>query len=102
MSLGESQGGLPPDRVTEPEDAILRDCRRTVEEYHDAARFAMQRVVIAPCSPFSVTPALMRESATLARSFGAAMNVHLHTHLARPRMKKPSVWHALAIARRLC
>ncbi len=82
MSLGESQGGLPPDRVTEPEEAILRDCRRVVETFHDSSRFAMRRVVIAPCSPFSVTPALMRASAALARSFGPTYNVHLHTHLA--------------------
>lgn len=81
MSLGESQGGLPPDRVTEDEERILRDCRRVVETYHDPARFAMRRVVIAPCSPFSVTPDLMRESAALARSFGAT-GVRLHTHLA--------------------
>jgi cytosine/adenosine deaminase-related metal-dependent hydrolase len=82
MSLGESDGGLPPDRVTEDEASILRDCQRVVETFHDPGRFAMRRVVIAPCSPFSVTPALMRESAALARSFGAGMNVHLHTHLA--------------------
>ena len=82
MSLGESQGGLPPDRVTEDEASILHDCRRVVESYHDAERFAMRRVVIAPCSPFSVTPDLMRASAELARSFGPAANVHLHTHLA--------------------
>ncbi len=85
MSLGESDGGLPPDRVTEDEERILRDCRRVVETFHDPARFAMRRVVIAPCSPFSVTPALMRESAALARSFGAEMNVHLHTHLAETK-----------------
>jgi len=82
MSLGESKGGLPPDRVTEDEDLILRDCRRVVETFHDSERFAMQRVVLAPCSPFSVTPDLMRESAALARSFGPAANVRLHTHLA--------------------
>ena len=82
MSLGESQGGLPPDRVTEDEESILRDCRRVVEQYHDVGRYAMRRVVIAPCSPFSVTPELMRASAELARSFGPAANVHLHTHLA--------------------
>lgn len=82
MSLGESDGGLPPDRTTEPEETILYDCRRVVEEYHDSARFAMQRVVIAPCSPFSVTPDLMRESAALARSFGPEAGVYLHTHLA--------------------
>ncbi len=85
MSLGESQGGLPPDRVTERETDILQDCRRVVETYHDAARFAMRRVVIAPCSPFSVSGDLMRESAALARSFGPAMNVHLHTHLAETK-----------------
>lgn len=85
MSLGESQGGLPPDRVTEREDAILRDCRRVVETYHDASRYALRRVVIAPCSPFSVTQDLMRESAALARSFGVHANVHLHTHLAETK-----------------
>lgn len=85
MSLGESAGGLPPDRVTEPEESILRDCRRVVETFHDPNRLAMRRVVIAPCSPFSVTPDLMRESAALARSFGPRMNVHLHTHLAETK-----------------
>ena len=78
MSLGESQGGLPPDRVTEDEQFILRDSRRLIETYHNAARHAMTRVVLAPCSPFSVTPDLMRESAALARAYG----VRLHTHLA--------------------
>ena len=85
MSLGESKGGLPPDRVTEDEEAVLRDSRRVVETYHDPGRFALRRVVLAPCSPFSVTPELMRQSALLARSFGAAMNVHLHTHLAETK-----------------
>lgn len=80
MSLGESQGGLPPDRVVEDEDTILRDSRRVVETFHDPAPFAMRRVVIAPCSPFSVTPDLMRQSAELARSFD--QGVRLHTHLA--------------------
>ena len=80
MSLGESKGGLPPDRVVEDEEAILRDCRRVVETYHDPARYAMRRVVIAPCSPFTVTPDLMRESAALARGFNTG--VRLHTHLA--------------------
>ncbi|HRN68125.1 MAG TPA: 8-oxoguanine deaminase [Promineifilum sp.] len=78
MSLGESQDGLPPDRVTEDEAFILRDSRRLIETYHDAARHAMTRVVLAPCSPFSVTADLMRESAALARAYG----VRLHTHLA--------------------
>ena len=82
VSLGESKGGLPPDWMTEKEINILAECRRLVEEYHDAARFSMRRVVIGPTSPFSVTQELMRESAALARSFGPEMDVHLHTHLA--------------------
>jgi cytosine/adenosine deaminase-related metal-dependent hydrolase len=78
MSLGESRGGLPPDRVTEDESFILQDSRRLIEVYHDPSRHAMTRVVLAPCSPFSVTPDLMRASAELARTYG----VRLHTHLA--------------------
>jgi cytosine/adenosine deaminase-related metal-dependent hydrolase len=78
MSLGESQGGLPPDRVVETEPFILQDTQRLIEQYHDARPGALLRVVVAPCSPFSVTPELMRESAALARSLG----VRLHTHLA--------------------
>jgi 8-oxoguanine deaminase len=78
MSVGQSQGGLPPDHVVEKEDAILRDMRRVVEQYHNADRYAMLRIVIAPCSPFTVSQDLMRESAVLARSYG----VRLHTHLA--------------------
>jgi 8-oxoguanine deaminase len=81
MSLGESRGGLPPDRATEDETAILKDTARAVETHHDAARFAMLRVAVAPCSPFSVTTDLMRESARLARHYG----VMLHTHLAETR-----------------
>jgi 8-oxoguanine deaminase len=79
MSLGESRGGLPPDRVCQPEEEILRDCQRVIEAFHDPARFSMLRVGIAPCSPFSVTPDLLRESARLARAYS---KVHLHTHLA--------------------
>ena len=78
MSRGESQGGLPPDRVVEQEDAILRDTQRAIETYHEAQPYGMVRIVVAPCSPFSVTEDLMRDSAALARSYG----VHLHTHLA--------------------
>lgn len=81
MSLGESQGGLPPDRVVEPEAAILRDTQRLIETYHDARPYAMLRIVVAPCSPFSVTPDLMRQAAKLARAYG----VHLHTHLAETK-----------------
>lgn len=78
MSLGESQGGLPPDSVVEEPAAIEKDTRRLIEAYHDARPGAMLRMVVAPCSPFSVTPELMRQSAALARAYG----VHLHTHLA--------------------
>ncbi|MGD1995771.1 MAG: 8-oxoguanine deaminase [Anaerolineae bacterium] len=78
MSLGETKGGLPPDSVVEDEDFILQDTRRAIEAYHDPEPFAMLRIVVAPCSPFSVTPDLMREEAALARSYG----VRLHTHLA--------------------
>jgi 8-oxoguanine deaminase len=78
MSLGESKGGLPPDNVVEDEDFILRDSQRLVETYHDSKPGAMTQVVLAPCSPFSVTTELMRQSASLAREYG----VQLHTHLA--------------------
>ena len=78
MSVGESKGGLPPDRIVEDEDAILEDSRRVIEAYHDPRPGAMIRIVLAPCSPFSVSPDLMRESVALARSYG----VHSHTHLA--------------------
>ena len=78
MSVGESAGGLPPDGLVEKEDAILADTRRVIEAYHDAGRFAMTRVAVAPCSPFSVSRELMRDAAVLARSYGVGM----HTHLA--------------------
>jgi 8-oxoguanine deaminase len=78
MSVGQSKGGLPPDRVVEDEKAILKDTQRLIETYHDAGRHAMQRVVVAPCSPFSVSRDLMKEAALLARSYGVSM----HTHLA--------------------
>jgi cytosine/adenosine deaminase-related metal-dependent hydrolase len=78
MSLGESKGGLPPDSVTDSEDKILADSERLIERYHDAKTGSMTQIVLAPCSPFSVTGDLMRESAKLARKHG----VHLHTHLA--------------------
>jgi len=78
MSVGESQGGLPPDAVVEGEAAILKEMQRVVEKYHDPGECSMCRVVLAPCSPFSVSTHLMRESALLARSH----KVSLHTHLA--------------------
>lgn len=81
MSLGESNGGLPPDSVVEGEDFILADSQRLIETYHDPQPGAMTQVVLAPCSPFSVTPDLMIESASLARKH----SVHLHTHLAETK-----------------
>lgn len=78
MSIGESDGGLPPDALVERESAILEDCIRVIDTHHDAAEGAMVRVGIAPCSPFSVSRDLMRDAALLARDKG----VMLHTHLA--------------------
>lgn len=79
MSLGESKGGLPPDRVCENEEDIIADCIRVLETFHDPDQFSMLRIGLAPCSPFSVTPELMRRTAELARQYTA---VNLHTHLA--------------------
>ncbi len=81
MSLGESKGGLPPDSVVEDADAILEDCIRAIDAHHDPSPGSMTQVVIAPCSPFSVTAELMRASAELARDKG----VRLHTHLAETK-----------------
>ncbi len=78
MSVGVSQGGLPPDSMVEDEAAILKDTQRLIETFHDPARYAMQRIVVAPCSPFSVSRELMRDAALLAREH----RVSLHTHLA--------------------
>ncbi len=78
MSVGQSDGGLPPDQVVEREDAILKDTQRLIETYHDRSFGAMVNVAVAPCSPFSVSRDLMKTSADLARSLGA----RLHTHLA--------------------
>ncbi|NJN22112.1 MAG: 8-oxoguanine deaminase [Leptolyngbya sp. RL_3_1] len=79
LTVGQSQGGLPPDSVIESEAFVLQDSQRLIETYHDPDPYAMVRIVLAPTSPFSVTPDLMRESATLARVYA---NVQLHTHLA--------------------
>ena len=78
MSRGESQGGLPPDSVVEEEDFILKDSQRLIEQYHNPNPGSMTQVVLAPCSPFSITGDLMMASASLAREYG----VQLHTHLA--------------------
>ncbi|MDI1296974.1 MAG: 8-oxoguanine deaminase [bacterium] len=78
MSVGESDGGLPPDSLVEKEAAILNDTIRVIDRYHDASDGAMVRVGVAPCSPFSVSQGLMRDAALLARD----KRVMLHTHLA--------------------
>lgn len=78
MSIGESDGGLPPDTLVEQERAILEDCIRVIDAHHDSAEGSMCRVGVAPCSPFSVSRHLMRDAAILARDKG----VMLHTHLA--------------------
>ena len=89
MSVGESKGGLPPDSVVEREDDILADSQRVIEIYHDNRRYAMLRIALAPCSPFSVSRDLMRASAELARSYPG---VRLHTHLAETQ---PDVAYSL-------
>lgn len=81
MSRGKSDGGLPPDDLVQSVDVILRDSQRLVETYHDPARYSMRNVALAPCSPFSVTTDLLKQSALLARSLG----VRLHTHLCETR-----------------
>jgi cytosine/adenosine deaminase-related metal-dependent hydrolase len=78
MSLGESEGGLPPDTMIQKDEDILTDSERIIGKYHDPSEFSMLRIVLAPCSPFSVTEKIMTESRNLARKKG----VHLHTHLA--------------------
>jgi 8-oxoguanine deaminase len=90
ISVGESQGGLPPDSLVEKEADILQDSQRLIEQYHDNSPYSMLRIVLAPCSPFSVSVDLMKESATLARSYPG---VRLHTHLAE---NKGDVEYSLA------
>lgn len=89
MSLGESKGGLPPDSVVDTEDNILKDSQRLIEKYHDAKPGSMVQIVLAPCSPFSVTSDLMKQSAKLAREYG----VHLHTHLAETEDEEQFCMH---------
>ena len=81
MDLSRKDGGLPPDSVVQTVDEILRDCRRAVEKYHDPSFNSMRMVALAPCSPFSVSAELLRQSALLARSLG----VRLHTHLCETK-----------------
>ena len=81
MSLGEDEGGLPPRTVVQREDAILADCERLIARHHERGAGARIQVALAPCSPFSVTDGLMRDSSALAARHG----VRLHTHLAETR-----------------
>lgn len=81
MSLSKKDGGLPPDTVVQTEKEILEDSLRVIQQYHDSSELSMHKVVLAPCSPFSVTKELMRDSARLAREY----KVRLHTHLAETR-----------------
>lgn len=78
MSLGQSKGGLPPDVLVEDEDHIMKDCQRVIRRFHDPARYSMIRIALAPCSPYTVSEDLMRETAVLARATGT----RLHTHIA--------------------
>ena len=81
MSLSKKDGGLPPDSVVQTEDQILEDCERVIQQYHDGSELAMRKIILAPCSPFSVTEELMKETVKLGRRYG----VRLHTHLAETR-----------------
>ncbi|WP_421982673.1 8-oxoguanine deaminase [Roseibium sp.] len=98
MSLGESKGGLPPDACVEDEDDILKDSIRVIDRYHDASAGAMTRIVVAPCSPFSVSEDLLRESARLARDKGVMLHTHLCETLDEERYtlerfgKRPVEW----------
>lgn len=78
MSLSKKDGGLPPDSCVQTDEVILKDSQRVIEKYHDSSTFSMKRIMLAPCSPFSITKDLMIESAKMARNYG----VRLHTHLA--------------------
>ena len=81
MSLSKKDGGLPPDTLVQTDDEILQDSERVINKYHDESEFSMRKIVLAPCSPFSVTEDLMKESVKLARKYG----VKLHTHLAETK-----------------
>ena len=81
MSLSKKDGGLPPDNVVQTEDEILKDSERVIQQYHDDRELAMRKIILAPCSPFSVTETLLTATVQLARKYG----VRLHTHLAETR-----------------
>ena len=81
MDLGASDGGLPPDRIVQDTDAALSDTEEAIRRHHDATPGSMLRIAVAPCSPFSATERLMKESGALARRLG----VRLHTHIAETK-----------------
>lgn len=81
MDLSVKDGGLPPDSVVQSVDAILKDCAHVIEAYHDPSFGSMRQIVLAPCSPFSVSAELLRQSAIFARQYG----VRLHTHLCETK-----------------
>lgn len=81
MSLSKKDGGLPPDTVVQTEDEILKDSERVIQQYHDHGELTMRKIMLAPCSPFSVTQSLMTATVQLARKY----HVRLHTHLAETR-----------------
>ena len=81
MSLSKKDGGLPPDSVVQTEDQIIEDSQRVIQQYHDESQLAMRKIILAPCSPFSVTEELMKETVKLGRQY----KVRLHTHLAETR-----------------
>ncbi len=81
MSLSKKDGGLPPDSVVQKEEEILEESIRVIKEYHDPSKYSMLRIALAPCSPFSVTPELMKESVKIAEEY----DVLLHTHLAETK-----------------
>ncbi|MFH1436529.1 MAG: 8-oxoguanine deaminase [Pseudomonadota bacterium] len=93
MSRGKSGGGLPPDDVVQSPEEILRDSERLIDKYHDPEPFSMCRIVLAPCSPFSVTTELMEETAALARSRG----VQLHTHVCETKDEEAFCLQALGM-----
>ena len=115
MDLGQSSGGLPPDHIVEKLDDILTGTQSVIDRWHDPNPGSMLQIAVAPCSPFSVTEALLRESATLARENGVRMHTHLaetldeerfcHEHfgctpveyMERVGWVGPDVWYAHAV-----
>ena len=93
MSKSKKDGGLPPDSVVQTEDEILKDSERCIKRFHDPSPMAMHKIVLAPCSPFSVTKECMKESARLARRYG----VRLHTHLCETKDEEQNCLDAYGV-----